>query len=246
MVKSVHNALKALDFIVERHLNGKNVTLGEISSHLELRNTTVRNMLKTMEKSGYVSRGEKRSYTLGARCFDIERARVGGKRLVEAAGGALSVLADKIGESLVLATIIRGRRNVLLRVSGGNVISVDSAKAEGGSGYGLVTNRIMLAYASPGELQSAIEANGLPSSGEWAGVISYEDMVVELRRIRKIGYAEERGESLCSLAFPILSENGDVLASLGVYVPTFRYDESKVESIKFSTREAIVNICSLI
>ncbi|NOY75918.1 MAG: hypothetical protein GXP32_09050, partial [Kiritimatiellaeota bacterium] len=177
---------------------------------------------------------------------DVERARVGGKRLVEAAGGALSALADKIGESLVLATIIGGRRNVLLRVSGGNVISVDSAKAEGGSGYELVTNRVMLAYASPGELQSAIVANGLPFAGEWENVDSYEDMVVELRRIRKIGYAEQCGESVCSVAFPILSENGDVLASVGVYVPTFRYEDAKVDLIKLSLKETISKICALI
>lgn len=246
MVKSVHNALKALDLIVELHLNGKSVTLGEVSTYLGLRNTTVRNMLKTMEESGYVSRGEKRSYTLGSRCFDIERARVGGKRLLEAAGGVLSALADQIGESLVLATIIGGRRNVLLRVSGGNVISVDSAKADGGGGYELVTNRVMFAYASPGELQSAIEANGLPAVGEWENVESYEDMVVELRRIRKIGYAEQCGESLCSAAFPILSENGDALASVGVYIPTFRYEDAKFEYIKNEIKEAIVKICSLI
>jgi DNA-binding IclR family transcriptional regulator len=246
MVKSVHNALRALDFIVERHLNGKIVSLGDISSHLELQNTTVRNMLKTMEASGYVSRGEKRSYCLGYRCLDIERSRIGGKRLVDAAARALPVLAERIGESLVLATIIGGRRNVLLRISGGDIISVDSAKADAGSGYGLVTNRIMLAYASQSELDAMIEENGFPTIAEWEGVDSQDNLIVELRRIREMGYAEQRGESLSSVAFPILSENGDALAAVGVYAPTFRYDTAKADYIKKEIKKSIVKIVALL
>ena len=244
MVKSVRNALKVLDYILERHVDGKDATLGEISSHIGLRNTTVRNMLKTMEECGYLSRGAGRSYALGPKCLDIKRVGSGAAKLAENARAALAALAERIGESVVLTTMISGKRKVLLRIDGGNVISVDSSKIDigGAANYSLVTNRLMLAYASPSELEKAVERNGLPKPGEWKGVESYEDLIVELRKIRALGYSEVRGENLSSVAFPLLSHDSTVIAAVGVYAPSYRYDDDKAELIKNELKEAVSKI----
>ncbi|MCK5845382.1 MAG: helix-turn-helix domain-containing protein, partial [Victivallales bacterium] len=231
MVKSISNALKVLDYLVARHIDGENASLAEISDHLGLRNTTVRNMLKTMEESGYLARGMRRSYTLGPRCLDIERVRFGGAKLADAAIHPLTSLAERIGESVVLATMTASERKVLIRVDGGNVVSVDSTKVDAGGGgaCSLVTNRVLLAYASSEELYLFVERYGLPRADEWSAAVSIEDLFVELRGIRGKGFAELRGEQLSSISFPVFAGANLAVAAVGVYAPSYRYDDEKSE-----------------
>lgn len=236
MLQSVKNALGALDYILERYREGEGASLRDVAVHLGLQKTTTRNMLKTMEECGYLSRGSGRSYLLGPKCTDIERTCKYGQKLIDIAGKYLIPAAENIEESLVMTTIIAGRRKVLIRAGGGNVISVDPSIAENNNTYNMVTNRIMLAYAKPSELEVFIKENGMPS-GEWNGVETYEELVIELLKMRKKGYGEDRNENLSSMAFPIFNENGSIVAALGSYVPLYRYDQTKAAAVKKSLKE---------
>lgn len=236
MLQSVKNALGALDYILEQYREGQGASLTEIASHLGLQNTTTRNMLKTMEGCGYLSRGSGRSYLPGPKCMDIERSCQSSKELLEIAGKYLSAIADKSGEGLVLTTILGGKRKVLLRVAGGNIVSVDPNMAENKAAYSMVTNRIMLAYATPQELQIFIDEYGLPT-GDWNGVREYEDLVIELMKIKKQGYEEYREEHLASIAYPVFGSRGTVIAAIGSFIPIYRYDAAKADEMKKSLKD---------
>lgn len=233
MLQSVKNALGALDYILERYRGGEGASLSDIAAHLGLQNTTTRNMLKTMEACGYLARGTARSYLPGPKCLDIERSCSSNKLLLEIAEKYLSEVASGTGEGLVLTTLIGGKRQVLARVAGGNIISVDPDQAEGKAPYQLVTNRIMLAYATPQELQIFIDEYGLPT-GDWNGVREYEDLVLELLKIKKQGYEEEHEEHLACLAFPVFGPQGNATAAIGSFIPIYRYDSAKAEMMKKS------------
>lgn len=233
MLQSVKNALEALDYVLERYREGEGASLSDIAKHLGLQNTTTRNMLKTMEECGYLARGAGRSYLPGPKCLDMERICSTNEQLLEVAGKYLSGIAESTGEGLVLSTLVGGKRQVLARVAGGNIISVDPDQAEGKAPYQLVTNRIMLAYATPQELEIFIKEYGLPT-GDWNGVREYEDLVVELLKIKKQGYEEEHEEHLACLAFPVFGPNGKVIAAIGSFIPIYRYDSAKAEEMKKS------------
>ena len=229
MLQSVKNALGALDFILEQYREGKGATLTEVAKHLGLQNTTTRNMLKTMEGCGYLSRGSGRSYLPGAKCMDIERSCSTNEKLLEMASKYLTAVAEKSGEGLVLTTIIGGKRKVLARFTGGNIVSVDPRMAENKAAYSMVTNRIMLAYANPQELEIFIKEYGLPT-GDWNGVREYEDLVIELLKIKKRGYEEYREEHTASIAYPVFGIQGNIIAAIGSFIPIYRYDAGEGRS----------------
>ncbi len=55
--------------------------------------------------------------------------------------------------------------------------------------------------------------------------------------IKKQGYEEYREEHLASLAYPVFDSKGNVLAAIGSFIPIYRYDADKAETMKKSLKE---------
>ncbi|NUQ01002.1 MAG: helix-turn-helix domain-containing protein, partial [Armatimonadetes bacterium] len=104
-VQSVRRALEALDRLALAGLRGEAVSLQQVAEHLGVAATTAHNIIKTLATCGYVQR-EERGYGLGPRCADLARsARFGGGWL-ERAAAVVHQLAERTGESVVLATLL--------------------------------------------------------------------------------------------------------------------------------------------
>ncbi len=224
IVKSVLKALAALEFVVEESMTRPGVGLSEIARALEIQPTTARNILKTMEQAGYIARTGDRLYTGGGKCRGMSRAALVSGRLLQVIKPELAHLAHDSGESLVVTTLVNGRRKVLLRQQGGASIVVDTRNAEQEQrGYALVTTRIMLAFAAASEVDLFVARNGLPA-GEWGRIHTREELNAALGELRRAGYAEANvpAESFYAAAFPLLDAAGMMVGALGVYLPLFR------------------------
>ncbi len=224
-VKSVKKALDALDFILSESLGRDGVALGEVAARLGIRNTTAHNILKTMETCGYIARTGK-LYSLGPKCSQFARNPSLRTGLLDAASPILLDLAKRTGESFVLTTLINGERQVLLRVKGGGVVSVEPEKADGASvAWNLVTTHAMLAFAPGNELEFFIRKHSprLSSSGKKI----FAELLRNLGKIRRDGFAEGRNPELASLAVPILDPKSFLLGAVGAYAPSFRFDKEK-------------------
>ena len=186
MIKSVRNAFDALNYILENYSRGNGSRLKDIAGHLGIQNSTMRNLLKTMENAGYLQRDESRQYLPGPNCRDMNRICNMLEELQETAAGIISEAAEDSGEDFVLCTFLGNRRRVLQRYSGGSVISVDSELADNTNTYSLVTNRVMLAFSEPEDQQSFFGANGMPGN-EWAEAGSMKKMLAALENIRVQG-----------------------------------------------------------
>ena len=239
-VKSVKKALDALDFILYKTLSEKGASLGDISGHLKIRNTTARNILQTMELCGYVGRSEGRLYCPGLKLkWALRNSKL--NKVSAAASPIIASVAETTGESFVLATIINGRRHVLLRANGSNLVTADTSRTEQVNPYSAVTTRVMLAGLSSAELDNFIQTNGFPGSN-WNFIDKREKLVSALEMIRGQGFAEDTPNGLRSFAVPITDCDGLTIAALGTYVPIFRADDDCRNRMLRVLKEAVSKI----
>jgi len=222
MVASVEKALRALDFIAGRFADGHGATLGEIAEHVGIKPTTARNILKTMEACGYLSRGEGRTYCPGHRCADLLRGGTVAARLVDVGREPLVELARSTGESAVLTTLVSSRRHVLLRGEGGKVIRVDSSAADTQPFFGLVTSRAMVACLSPEGVDAMVAEHGLPGEA-WDGIDDRQALDAALADIRERGCCEDMPSAeVGAMAAPVTDGRGLLAGAVGLYFPLFR------------------------
>ncbi len=245
VVKSVRKALDLLDMIVLASLDREGMGLSEIAEELGEQATTVRNILKTMEACGYVSRNG-RLYIPGPKCGDLTFGAVACRRLAEIAAPLLRVLAAETGESLVFTVLIHGERKVLLRVVGGETINVNPEHMSEADGYALVTTRVLLATAPAAKADAAIARLGLPGRS-WNGIRSRKQLDAALAGLRRAGHAEAVTDSgIVALAVPVDLDSETGTAALGMYMPEFRTNARRKKDLLRQLKSAAQQIKDLL
>ena len=244
-VKVVKKALDALEYVVEESLIRPGVTLSDIAEHIGEQVTTVRNILKTLEQCGYLSRPAGRLYSTGPKCFGLFRISLC-RDLVTNAGVSLNTLAQSTGESVVLATLIGGYRRVLIRVEGGELIRVNSHAVEESLFWSLVTSRVLSAYIPAEELELVIKENGLPGAA-WPEAKTQTELETALAQIRKKGLAEDHTHSdYYSVSIPLLQPGGILLGAIGLFMPAFRYNKERRTELLAAMNHAASDIINQI
>jgi len=96
-----------------------------------------------------------------------------------------------------------------------------------------------MAYLSPDKVNSLIEEKGLKKYTDNT-ITSKEELLIELERIRKQGYAidnAEHEEGVRCLAAPIRDYRGEVIASLSISGPAFRMNNKDIIHIAKKIKE---------
>lgn len=237
-VQSVGRGMAVLGLLAEAALVDQAVGLPALAGHLGVPVSTAHNLVKTLVLTGYVERDAERGYRLGPRCLDLARAAAL-RELQGAAGEVLLAVAERSGESVVLASLLNGRRQVLQRVDGSAVVRVNPHFETEQPLFALVTGRVLAAYAAPAELRDILAVQG-PPDGRWPEAADDTALAVALAEIRRAGGAADRtsGGEVTALAVPVLDRRGRLLAALGMYLPTFRAGFERVEGLRDVLKEA--------
>ena len=225
LVKSIKKALDALDYVMQSSRSGDGATLSDIAECLDEKQTTMRNILKTMEACDYLARKGK-LYVPGAKTGDLARTN-SRKTLIKMVDPLLKQAAKKSGESFVLTSVYDGKREVIKRYNGSNEVGVNTSVAENKTVYSLVSTRIFLAFASDIEREQFYKINGLPGK-EWLEA-NGDKLDQALNKLKKDACAIDHGKSLCAYALPLIDSKGNLLASIGAFAPAFRINK-KTES----------------
>ncbi|MCC7494042.1 MAG: helix-turn-helix domain-containing protein [Fimbriimonadaceae bacterium] len=221
-IQSIQRSCAVLDQLAEAAARGEGVGLQVVAEALGVPVTTAHNLLKSLVACGYAGRGEQRRYTLGPRALDLARAaRLSAGGLAAAAAEAAE-LAERTGESVVVTTLVHGRRQVLRRFEGSAVVRVNAAFDDQAPLWAMVTGRVLAAFATPAELQAVLALG--PPSAAWPELHRASDLEPALAAIRAAGLAEAitGQQEVVSMAAPILDRQGQLLAALGLYLPAFR------------------------
>ena len=235
MVQSVGRALRILEELGKSRDKAGGIGVSELSRLIQVKCPTVHNLLKTLVYYGYVEKISQTSkYRLGQGCFNLVEQESIIYRLTKASEEVILSLARKIQESIVLAAYYRGERFIISRVEGQGPLRVDATVVMQGNMYRIMTGRVILSELSNEELSNYTRIHK-PSDEQWKGISNLSLLREELIKIRKRKVVSSRveGGQICALAVPVLGREEELIASLGVYLPSVRFKgEHKAEIIK--------------
>jgi IclR family pca regulon transcriptional regulator len=200
--------------------------ISELAQRLGLTRSTTHRYVATLARLGYLYQDDStRKYRLGARVLDLGFSVLGSMELRDIAAPHLRRLTDTTGHTSNLA--IRDDTDVILidRVRGrqGRYHHLESSLHVGSRlpAYCSATGKALLANMAQPDLERLLDRIDLVQRGPRTQT-SRAALLAELKKVRCTGIAvndEELDSALRSIAAPIRSRSGEVVASVNVAIP---------------------------
>jgi DNA-binding IclR family transcriptional regulator len=203
----------------------KQLPLREIARLSELNKTTVGNIVSTLKNSGWLSQNDKGEYRLSEAFFDLSRHYVCGAAANEILETQLKQLALKINEHVMCAELRHGERHVMMRIECDQAVMINGTAMDEKNIYNSATGRILVAYLSDEKREELFALVGKPTKEEWPEAAS--DECKAYVQIRQNGFGLLGKSDYIGLAVPVFNRKGNVWATLGVYLPLYRFDDEK-------------------
>ncbi|MBN1864369.1 MAG: hypothetical protein JW808_05675 [Victivallales bacterium] len=247
-VKSVKKALDILSILLFEDIGRKGVELSKIAGKMRIPVNTAHNLLKTMAASGFVGQIENSRYIAGPKCEQIGRENsLTGKYSSESFRNCMRELSASVGEAVVFAILVCGRRVVAAQYSPDQMIKVDSDMIASKNIYTMPTGRVIVAYSSDRELSEIKSVYGNPEV-HWDGVNDDRGFREQADIIRKTGICRiiPDQNNLASCACPVFDDDGNLSGALGCYAPLYRCPKSKQNVILKEMHQMAVTIGKII
>lgn len=195
-------------------------SLSDIASRTGLSRAVVRRSLMTLQHLGYVGqRG--RQFFLTPRVLELGYSYLSSLDLTELAQQAMEQLSQRVGESCSMAVLDGGDIVYVLRVPVKRVMSIALGVGARLPAAATSMGRVMLAALAPAELDAWLERH--PPCAHTAHTLTdVHALKTELQRVREQGYAltaQELELGLCSIALPVRTPDGRVVAGINVGMP---------------------------
>jgi IclR family transcriptional regulator, pca regulon regulatory protein len=200
--------------------------ISELARKLDLTRSTTHRYVATLATLGYLQQDDStRKYRLGPRVLDLGFSVLGSLELREIAGPHLRRLTDATGHTSNLA--IRDDTDVILidRVRGrpGRYHHLEYTLHIGSRlpSYCSATGKALLAFLPRRDLDRLIERIELVQRGPRT-LTDKRALLAELEEVRRTGVAvndEELDSALRSIAAPVRSRSGEVVAAVNVSIP---------------------------
>jgi DNA-binding IclR family transcriptional regulator len=216
----VARTLQVLGAFDEQH---RTLRLHEIADRAGLPRPTTLRIVRALTEGGGLDRLPEGTYGIGRRLWDIGLLAPVQTGLREAAAPFLHDLHAATGATVHLAERDEDRVLYLDRVSGRASVPVVSRVGSRLPMHSTGVGKVLLAHA-PDDVRGRV-------LGDLARVTPYTVtspavLAAQLRRVRRDGYAttsEEMALGACSVAVPVRSAAGDVIAAIGAVVATTRH-----------------------
>jgi len=200
--------------------------ISDLASELGLTRSTTHRYVATLATLGYLERDDlTRKYRLGVRVLDLGFSMLGSLGLREIAAPHLRRLTDITGHTSNLA--IRDDTDVILidRVRGrpGRYHHLEFNLHVGSRipAYCTATGKALLAYLPRPDLDRLVDRIELLQRGPRT-LTDKKALLAELEQVRRTGVAtndEELESALRSIAAPVRSRSGEVVAAVNVAIP---------------------------
>jgi IclR family transcriptional regulator, pca regulon regulatory protein len=200
--------------------------ISELARKLGLTRSTTHRYVATLATLGYLQQDDStRKYRLGPRVLDLGFSVLGSLELREIAGPHLRRLTDTTGHTSNLA--IRDDTDVILidRVRGlpGRYHHLEYSLHVGSRlpSYCSATGKALLAFLPRADLDRLLDRIDLVQRGPRT-VTDKRALLAELEQVRSTGVAvndEELDSALRSIAAPVRSRSGEVVAAVNVSIP---------------------------
>jgi IclR family KDG regulon transcriptional repressor len=224
----VHAALSVVESLVARAPLG----LSELSAELGIAKSTLHRVCAVLVERGWVVRDRAGRFDLGARAIGIG-ARSGELPIVTAFRGIAARLLTAHNETVCLA-VLDGDDSVFIALEEtSHPVRLVTNVGSRTPAFASASGRVVLAERPETVIEAEFGGAVLvtPTGRRLRGVAELQEI---LERVRRDGYAENRGETamgLYSVSVPVHNGTGAVLAAMTICVPSSRLDATRREAL---------------
>lgn len=206
--------------------------------------STALRLIHTLESEGFLTRQGNGHYVIGLVLARLGHDAGHADLLDATTRAALDRVAAETNETVTLS-VVRGRDDldVVLQVDTRHLIQAVNWVGRRYPLHASSSGKVLLASFEPARLERFLDAPLEPCT---AATITDPDLLRrEIERVSSRGYAEivdELEEGLSSVSVPIVEAEGQLVATLNVTGPSFRFDEEKRVAALRPMRAAVAQI----
>jgi IclR family transcriptional regulator, KDG regulon repressor len=220
-IRSLDKAISILEVLAAEQ---KGLALREIARRLGFIESTTHHLLATLKNRGFVDQDQLgKTYRLGHRLVGLVNAFLAGTDLYSAANGPMRELRDLSGETSYL-TVLHGQELVSpIELSGTRPVQARRSETDGRPClHATASGKMLLAHLPPERYETLLPPVSLEKFTQNT-ISTLRELRVELETIRQQGYAldrEEHVEGVSCVAVPVLTGQGECVATASVAYPT--------------------------
>lgn len=219
----------------------QNFSLGELTARADLPASTVHRLLKVLERTGLAERGPRQTYRAGRELHRLASLIVSRFDLVRSARPFLDALVAEWHETAVLCVYSPTKRRAVIAetVLTPHPLRFDIEKGGQISLPWGSLGRAILAFVPPGEVEAIIREERVgPLTGRPR--LPREELQAELDKVRTEGIARyyEPSFDLAGIAGPVFGPEREVLGSIGVIMPSPRFQLHMEDDLAIAVRDA--------
>ncbi len=228
--KSLDKALSILDLFDSEN---PSLSVTEIANKYDTNPSSLYPILHTLEKHGYLSRDEDKSYSLGLAFAKKSRLVLDRLNLSVEARSELENLRDKTQKTVHLGYLNEAKVVYIDKVESKGGIKLYSSPGKTAPIHATSLGKVILAYLPDEKVEEILTVVTL--NPETANTItSTEELMQELEEINQQGYAldnEEFEEGIKCIASPIFNHDGEVEAAVSITGLAAQMKNEDIESL---------------
>lgn len=211
----------------------KRMTIADLSRKTGIPRAAVRRCLYTLAQLGYVSADDSGGFSLNPMVLTLGHSYFSSSSLTTAAQPVLDRLSDRVQESCSLAVLEGDEILYLARSSRATrIMSIDLSIGSRLPAYCTSMGRVLLASLEPAQLAAYLER--VPRRAYTSRTVTdAADLQRLLADVRRQGYAivdQELEMNLRSVAAPVTSASGQVVAAINIGTPAQRVSLEDIAS----------------
>lgn len=222
-------------FAIVRHVAAqrRSLTIAEISGSLGLPTPTAHRLIANLESMGYLQRvaGTKR-VMVGSALLELGADSIASAFSMSSVYGLLQKISAKIGEQCEISTVRQGYVEYIANVKAESFVGLQFDAGKQVPLHCTSTGKIYLSTLKEAPLRRIVMS--LPLRGFTPNTITEpEKLLEEIAVVRKQGWAasnEEFVPGVVGCGVPIPSRTGNLIASLGISVPSARVPFERLAS----------------
>ena len=221
-VQALERALDILDCFNFQH---RELSLSDVAYRTGLNKTTVKRLIANLATRGYLQQDpQTRKYQLGMRLFELGGVVFSSFSLPRAAAYPMTELQNKTGATVLLGVKMEDQLVYVDKREGDGIIRISSDIGwRRPLHYGML-GMVLMASLEQKEVLQILKTYPLEAHTPFS-ITDADAFSLRLEEIRVQGYAvekEEAVEGLIGIAAPIKDYSRQVVAALGVALPTGR------------------------
>jgi len=220
-VKSAKRVLHIFE-ILAQYSNG--LTIKEVSELLNLPQSSVFNLMKTLHSEGYVSQDNEKKYRLGAKLIHIGTSAMDSLDIHSVGKGFLQNLMEQVEETVFMSVLSADELVYVAKIDNNRSIRTTAQPGYRKPLYCTGLGKVFLAFLPIQERERLINQITFQKITDNT-VMNQGDLGKQLQLFRESGYSvddEENEEGLYCLAAPVYGVGNELKAAISVAGPKER------------------------